>query len=256
MTTIARHLPSLFAIVSLSLVVGPTVHGELITGGNATFVFNNNSLLFQGGGGPFIMSRFYGTDVDTATGTDITGGIGGDPISVPGSGLVSEGALLNGGSVVNPTGRSRQATNLDVDFSNVLATWGGGEQAGVDAVLRTTVDPLFGGGTVVLGDFSLINSGGTLVLQNNFTFPSDAFTIGSPVFNDLGGGFSVTGNLLVSTSLSLLTGGFVPVGTNAGTFSMVAVPEPSTMGLVAASVVMGVALRQARRAAKRDQRPV
>jgi hypothetical protein len=247
MKTLGRYLPSLLAILSLSFVVGPSARAELITTGNATFVFDNNSPLFQGGFAPLAMNRFYGADVVTATAAEVTAGIGGDSITVPGSGLVSEDALLNGGSVVNPIGRSRQTTNLDVNFSNVLATWGIGEQVGVDAVLRTIVNPGFGGGTIVLGDFSLINNAGTLVLQNNFTFPADAFTIGSPVFTDLGGGFSVTGDLLVSTSLSFLTSGVVPVGTNAGTFSMVAVPEPASIALVAASAFVGLAFRWSRK---------
>jgi hypothetical protein len=246
MTTLGRYLLSLLAIVSLSLVVGPLARAELITTGNATFVFDNNSALFAGGGGPLTMERFYGADVDTATATAVTNGIGGDPITVPESGLVSEGALLNGGSVVNPTGRSRQTTNLNVDFSNVLGTWGIGEQVGVDAVLRNSS----GLGTLVLGDFSLINSSGTLTLVNNFQIPLPAFTIGGPVFTDLGYGFDVSGTLQVSSEFSGFLASFsidVPPGTNAGTFSMVAVPEPASIGLVAAGAFVGLAFRWSRK---------
>lgn len=219
--------------LSLTAIFGTVSEAEavLVTGGNATFVFNNDSLLFSGGGGPFIMDRYYGPGVATETGAAITAGVGGTSIVVPPS-LVNLLANFNGSSVINPTGRARQTTNLDVDFSNVLGTWVVGEQIGIDFVLRTDVDPLFGGGTIVLGDFSLANNSGTLVLVNNFLFPADTFTIGSPVITDLGTGFSVSGDLLVSTSLSLLTGGFVPVGTDAGSFSLVAIPEPSSLALL------------------------
>jgi hypothetical protein len=218
------YLAGLLAVTTAT----PCASAAVILGGTASFTFDNNSMLFTGGSGPFIMDRSYGTGVATRTAAEILGGIGGDAITVPGSGLVLAGAVLNGASAGNPIGRSRQATNLEVATNNLLATWGLGEQIGIDFVLRTNVDPLFGGGSIVLGDFSLVNNAGTLVLMNNFSFPADAFTIGSPVFTDLGNGFSVSGDLLVSTSLSFLTGGAVAVGTNAGSFSMTAIPEPSS----------------------------
>jgi hypothetical protein len=235
--------------LAIAVVSGAPARSAPVTSGSVQFVFNNNSPLFNGGGGPFTMNKWYGSGVDTLTAAQITGGTGGDPIVTPPD-LVPEDAVLNGASVVNPAGRARQTTNLDVDFANVLATWGAGEQVGVDAALRTIVSPLFGGGTIVLGDFSLINSSGTLTLKNNFSFPADAFTIGSPVFTDLGSGFSVSGTLLVAPDLSSLTGGFVPTGTPAGTFSMVAVPEPAVAGLVCVGVV-GLALARRRSRAQR-----
>jgi hypothetical protein len=221
-----------------------TANADLIVGGTAQFVFNNNSILFSDDEtgplrGPLIMDRHYGTDVETATASQLLAGIGGDPITVPGSGLVTLNANVNGGSVVNPNGRSRQMTNLDVDFSNVLASWGVNERIGVDSVLRTIVRSEFNGGVIGLGDYSIVNNAGTLAIVNNLSFSAIAFTLGNASFQNLGNGFSVSGDLLVGSDLSLLTGGFVPTGTNVGLFSMSvsAVPEPSSMALIAISSV-------------------
>lgn len=244
-------LRSVLTIASLSIAILCTrpVHAAIVSSGSVEFVFNNNSFLFSGAGGPLIMDRFYGTDVDTATATQIAAAIGGDPITVPGSGQVTLGASLNGPTVTQPDGRARQTTNLDVDFNSVLATWGIGEQIGIDAVLRSNVDPGFGGGFLAIGDYSLVNQSGTLTLLNNLSFTADAFTIGSPTFTDLGNGFSVHGDLLVSTSLSDLTGGLIPTGTNIGSFTLnaiTAVPEPSSLALLAIGSV-GISLIRRRR---------
>jgi hypothetical protein len=243
-----RHVHWMVRISCLVVAVacGATARSEFITSGTVQFVFDNNSPLFSGSGGPLTMDKWYGPGVATLTGPQITSGTGGDPIVTPPD-LVAEQAFLNGSSVVNPMGRARQTTNLNVDFSNVLATWGAGEQVGVDAVLRTTAP-----GTVVLGDFSLINSGGTLTLRNNFDFTADAFTIGSPVFTDLGYGFSVSGTLLTSPALFILTG--VLPGTPVGTFSMVAVPEPAVAGVACVAVAgLILARRRSRASAARTK---
>jgi hypothetical protein len=126
----------------------------------------------------------------------------------------------------------------------------------VDAVLRTTAP---GPSTLVLGDFSLVNSSGTLTLVNNFSFPASAFTIGSPVFMDLGYGFSVSGTLSVAGDLAtlLFLSGFpVPVGTPVGTFSMVAVPEPAVAGVACVGVAaLILARRRSRMRVVREATP-
>lgn len=242
---------SVFAL-TISLAVALPVRaacGAVIVGGSAEFMFDNNSSLFTGGSGPLILDRLYGTAVSTVTANDVAASIGGDAVWLPPSGLVTLDTLINGPAIDNqPTGRSRQVTELDVDFSNVLATWGGGEQVGIDAVVRTNVDPGFGGGFLVLGDFSLVNQAGTLTLLNNFQFPADAFTIGNPVFQEVAEGFTLGGDLLVGNSLSLLTSGVVAAGTDVGSFSMTvsAVPEPSSLLLLVASSIVVITFRRSR----------
>lgn len=239
---------TLIAVSIVSATYAQTLQAAVVMGGSAEFVFNNNSALFSGGSGPLIMDRHYGTNVDTATGLDLINGVGGDLIIVPGTGIVTLNANINGSSVTQPALRARQATNLDVDFSNVLATWGPAEQIGIDSVLRTNVDPLFGGGVIGLGDYALRNQGGTLALVNNLSLSAVAFTIGNASFVDLGNGFSLSGDLLSGQGISDLTLGFVPTGTNVGTFSMSvsAVPEPSSVVLLCATAG-GLAIRLRKR---------
>ncbi|MFG0264938.1 MAG: PEP-CTERM sorting domain-containing protein [Rhodopirellula sp. JB055] len=235
--------PLILSLAGL-LVFASSAHAAVVTSGTAVFTFNNNSALFSGGGGPLILNRFYGTGVTTATSADLLAGTGGDPITIPGTGLVELSASINGASVSNPTGRSRQTTNLDVDFANVLSTWGAGEQVGIDAVIRHQVDPRDGGGVVGLGDFSLVNNAGTLTLFNNLSFPADAFTIDNAAFTSNADGFTLNGDLLVSGSLAVLTG--VTMGTNVGSFSLnvTAVPEPSSMAILGLGSLAAVAYRR------------
>jgi hypothetical protein len=235
----------IFTCVLFCVALPNVARAAIVGGGTAQFTFNNNSLLFSGGGGPFIMDRHYGTGIETVSPPQLIAGVGGDLIVVPGSGTVALNANVNGLSVFNPPpppggGRNRQATNLDVDFSNVLATWGASEKIGIDSILRTIVVPAFGGGIIGIGDYSLENFAGTLTLFNNLQAKSSAFTISAPVFTNLGNGFSLSGDLLVGSGLSSLTGGFVPLNENVGSFSMnvTAVPEPSSM--LALSVVGAV----------------
>ena len=237
------------ALFSVAILSPRACRADMVLGGTAQFNFNNNSILFSGGSGPFILDRWYGTNVETATGADLLAGIGGDPIIVPGSGLVTLGANVNGLAVSNPGGRARQTTSLDVDFANVLSTWGAGERIGIDAVLRTVVTPGFGGGVIGIGDYSLENNSGVLTLFNNLQFKASAFTLGAPIFIDNGNGFSVSGSLLVANDLSGLTGGFVPTGTNVGSFSMsvTAVPEPSSLALLDVASI-GMTLYRRRKA--------
>jgi len=160
--------------------------------------------------------------------------------------------------------RTRQATTLNFDPTNILGTWSQsnnsfaftgntlrGEQIGFSGMQR------WGGpftGVLVYGDYGLrYNTGGQLVLTSNIDFLNAEFAVlGNPVFNYTGdansGTLTLTGDLLVGEGLFVLDTSAV-VGTNFGTFSMSAsvVPEPSTWGLLGLGALLIVLVNRRRR---------
>jgi hypothetical protein len=140
--------------------------------------------------------------------------------------------------------RTRQATTLDFDPTNIFGTWstsldlgafvgtgGLGEQIAFTNMQR------YGGpftGVLVYGDFGLRYTGTKLVLTSNIDFLNAAFAeIGSPVINYIGdansGTLTISGDLLVAGGLNVLDPSST-IGENFGAFSMTAnvIPEPST----------------------------
>lgn len=161
--------------------------------------------------------------------------------------------------------RTRQATTLDFDPSNILGTWSTsnngfaftgntllGEQIAFTSMQR------WGGpftGVLVYGDFALrYNTSGQLVLTSNIDFLNAEFAVlGNPVFNYVGdansGTLTLTGDLLVGEGLWVLDPS-ATIGQDFGDFSMTAtvVPEPSTWALMGSGALLLSFLRRRRAA--------
>jgi len=159
--------------------------------------------------------------------------------------------------------RTRQATTLNFDPSNILGTWstsndgfaftGGsvlGEQIAFTSMQR------WGGpftGSLVYGDFALrYNTGGQLVLTSNIDFLNAEFVvIGNPVFNYTGdaasGTLTLSGDLLVGEGLWLLDNS-ATIGQAFGNFNLTAsvIPEPSTWALLGSGALLLGLLRRRR----------
>jgi len=146
---------------------------------------------------------------------------------------------INGSTVSSPSGRTLQATNFTYDPSNLTGTASG--QIGLGGATRWDVDPLLGGGSFLLGDYSLQYNasrvGGVYsgwYLTNHISFASIAFdfaNITSPVVAPEG--FLFSGDLYVRADSGLTLFGF-PDDTSYGTFSLTTstVPEPSTVAML------------------------
>lgn len=140
-------------------------------------------------------------------------------------------------------GRSRQATTLDFDTTNILGTWaistelGGAFVSGGEQIAFTNMQRYTGPftGALLYGDFALRYTGTKLVLTSNIDFLNAAFAeIGSPVISYVGdansGTLTISGSLLAGGGLALLDLSAIPGVTNFGSFSMTAsvIPEPTT----------------------------
>lgn len=169
--------------------------------------------------------------------------------------LNDEGLPLPG---VPGASRTRQATTLTVDPSNILGNWSTSNDAFAfvgnttlgDQIAFTSIQRFTGPftGSLVYGDFGLRYTGSKLVLTSNIDFLDAAFAdIGNPQIDFSGNTLSISGDLLVGGGLSVLDPTAV-LGTQFGSFSMVAnvVPEPSSICLLAFSG-LGVALYRRRR---------
>lgn len=211
-----------FSAITLSSLFN--ANAEVILSGSALVQFDTTALATFTGLTP---SRFYGTgsQVDSATGTDVTAGSGGGAAIAPAP-LVNLTHNINVGLVTNPTGRARQSSNADIDRLSPLSTWTTGEQIGIDGIARFDVFP---SGIFVLGDYSLTYDSGTLSLNNNFQFPGEAFRVLSPTVTTTPNGFTLEGDLLTGTGL--FAGFGIPLNSDIGFFSLnavTAVPEPSS----------------------------
>ena len=159
----------------------------------------------------------------------------------------------------SPAGRQIQGSNLTIDPTDVLGTWtsgsdsgvflSGGEQIGFGGMTRWGVNPAFGGGTLLFGDWGLrysssragtaagasgnIRSG--LVLTSNIDFPNATFAdIGNLSILVNGNQMSITGDLLVSDALIALGFPQANLGLDVGDFSLTAtlVPAPGAAALL------------------------
>jgi hypothetical protein len=167
-------------------------------------------------------------------------------------------------AISNPTGRTLQATNVDLDPADLLGSWTpvandfgpfvvGGEQIGLSGMMRWTGTYT---GVLLFGDFALrysptrtgvVRHGNTLsglVLTSNIDFANAAYadlanvTI-SPVTNHQ---FTITGDLVYSDGFSALTGDTNDNGidfgnfTFTGTFAAEVPPQPQITRLPSGNV--------------------
>lgn len=176
-----------------------------------------------------------------------------------GSVTFTESVRPSGAMLITGDGRTRQATTLDFDPANVLASWStatsagggafvsGGEQIGLTTMQRWT-GPF--PGQLLYGDFALRYTGTDLVLTSNIDFANAAFaTVGNPVISLLDNDtLQIQGDLLIAGGLGLLDPSAV-LGTDFGSITITAdftpaVPEPATLGIFAAA---GAAVLRRRR---------
>jgi MYXO-CTERM domain-containing protein len=172
----------------------------------------------------------------------------------------------------SPTGRSVQGSTLAIDPTNILGTWGGvasdfgafasgGEQIGFGGMTRWLVDPAFGGGKLLFGDWGLRYSparAGTLagsttnvrsglVLTSNIDFLNATFVdIGNASISVAGDTLTITGDMLVSNGLVALGFPSSNLGLDVGDFTLTATlaPAPGAAALLGAGGL--VALRRRR----------
>ncbi len=157
--------------------------------------------------------------------------------------------------------RTRQATTLDFDPTDVLGSWSQSNNAfaftGNSALgeqIAFTGMQRWGGpftGVLAYGDFGLRYNGTQLVLTSNIDFLNAEFaTLGNPVINYSAetGLLSITGNLLVGEGLFVLDTS-AAIGASFGTFSFTGstVPEPSTYAAIFGLFAAGAALSRRRK---------
>ena len=226
----------------------PSTQADVLLGGSANVEFDRDSLFTITGLTPV---WFYSADngARTATSAQILQPFGGGGAALSNSVNYNLNHEIIIGPVNNPSGRGRQPTNASIDRLAPAATWSNDEQIGIDGVTVFTVAPT---GGLVSGDFSLRYSSSLnrLSLINNFQIGVEAFRINNPTFSTNSLGFTVQGDLL--------TGDFFPLNGIAldqkvGRFSLnaiTAVPEPSSLALMAVSAA-GLAWLRRRRAKNR-----
>lgn len=219
-----------YLVFSISALLVTASHAETLAAGNATFSINEAA---SASNTPLTtLSAIFGS---TETRAQILADTG--VAFAPGN--LSFPAQPY--TISNPTGRTLQATNVDLDPADLLGSWSpatsdfgafvvGGEQIGLSGMTRWTGTYT---GVLLFGDFALrysptrtgvIRHGNTLsglVLTSNIDFVNAAYadlanvTI-SPVANNQ---FTITGDLVYSDGFSALTGDPDDAGIDFGNFT-------------------------------------
>lgn len=258
--------------VLLSIVafahVSSAMAGEIfaVTGGSANITIDIDKLSANEfyPNGVLTFDRYFGSLENQAATMTRTQMVATNPPPVAPPGSPTSGSDLNfavnGNPVTSPQGRARQATNLQFDRSDVLGSWTpptgtypflpGGEQIGLDGVLRMTVADEAGGGLLLLGDFALkyapslasAERGPGLVLLNNFDYRNAvSFYLFDVQIQTSDTMLTITADLLMSEALAGLTGGanLANVGTFALNATITPVPEPGSvvLGVIAAGIL-------------------
>ncbi|OYP36088.1 PEP-CTERM sorting domain-containing protein [Rhodopirellula sp. MGV] len=248
----------------LCLMTG-SLRAELVTGGVATIA------LYDTPSNASFADRFFVGDEAAALTRSALLDTGGNPAEAfdrfPGGVVMG----INSGSLVQPSGRSRQATTLDFDsqasdLTSFLASWAaatpgfgafgpslvGGEKVGIDGVLRFN-SPL---GVAVIGDLALqydststFGEGLTLTQNVDANAVLWQLDIDDSTFVMDENGFSFEADMQTAS----IPAGFYGLDSNAGRFSInaiTAIPEPSSLfALVGVSVV--TLIRRRRRMSNR-----
>lgn len=159
---------------------------------------------------------------------------------------------VNGASVTNLTGRNSQPTSFSFDPSDVIGTASGA--IGLGGVDRWQVNPLVGGGSLILGDLTLSYDASRVagsisgwVLTNHFDLiVAPAYDLANVTLTAGPGYLSLSGDVLISPEFALfLLNSPADLGKDLGDFHFVATPEPSTALLL--TLGLGAVARMARR---------
>ncbi|TKB72383.1 MAG: VPLPA-CTERM sorting domain-containing protein [Nitrospira sp.] len=164
---------------------------------------------------------------------------------------------VNGSTVTNLAGRSAQPTAFTFDSSDLTGTATG--QIGLGGVMRFDVNPLLGGGDLLIGDFTLAYDatriqGSGWFLKNNIGFPLAAFDTTNVNTTTGPNAFSLLGNLTVSPEFGGLFLAPTDIGKVVGTFSFqtpAPVPLPAAVWLFGSGLIglVGIARRRMKRLA-------
>lgn len=253
-----------FCLMCMSAIAmfAPTASAGLVTGGTASI-----SLTTSPTNGA-IADRFF-TGVDAATLPLLGPGgiidtVGNPAVAFPRDPNGVDMAIL-GSSVIQPTGRARQTTNLDFtaagnNIALFLSSWlpatpgfgpfgpklTGGEQVGIDGLLRFS-DPLLG--TAVIGDLALqfdpssaTGSREGLTLTNNTSANAIVWQLDiiDATFNSSASGFSFVADMYTTPGPAAFYG----LDSYAGRFSINAVvPEPSSLASLTLVSLLGLRRR-------------
>ncbi|MFO0687845.1 MAG: PEP-CTERM sorting domain-containing protein [Myxococcota bacterium] len=141
---------------------------------------------------------------------------------------------INGASVSNLALRNSQPTSFTFDPSDVVGTAIG--SIGFGGVDRWQVNPLVGGGVLVIGDFSLaydssraVGAASGWILYNHFDFLFPAFDLGNVALTAGPDSLSLSGDVLVTPEFAtVFLNSPGDSGRDVGNFSLLATPEPST----------------------------
>jgi hypothetical protein len=255
------------AVLCLGVVVCSLLanfaQGALVIGGTATFTFDES---LSGAATPLsVLDSVY---KGTQSRTDVINGIGADPFdSVVGS-QKTVTFSINGSAPATIAGRPNNGpTTLDYTAGDLFNSWSpgadlgafviGGEQIGIQSMTRWT--GAFG--TLIFGDFAIRYAPGRtnatrsgLVLTSNIDFADAAYAdLANITTSATGSALTISGDLLYSDGIALLTGDPADVGVKFGTFqinAITAVPEPSSVLLVVLAGA-GCAIRSRKRLALR-----
>jgi hypothetical protein len=232
-----RKWLSLFGLV-LSAALASSAQATTLTTGGASIAYD----LAVWAGYGLSLERVIGADgnalpVGPVAGEDLLDTTLGGPVNPGFYGLNPQGIDV---TPLEPR-RAAPVTSFTYDVGTLPASASG--DIALAGVTRWSVDPLFGGGSLLIGDFSLAYAAGVWQLSNNIDFQGVVFTLGDAVLTTgPGDAFSVSGSLIGTAFLGFLLPG--AEGLDFGDFTFSSVPEPSASALL---VLLAAVLPVARR---------
>ena len=264
----AFRITALFASFLPVAAFPGRAHAALITGGQATFTMTEGLAASIGE-----LNAYFSASVTRAgvLADPAPGDLGFTRFSGPPGSVKVVDSIRPAGVTPTPNpGRSPQKTTLDLDPSDILGSWSASNDAFAfvgntslgEQIALTNMQRWSGPftGSLLYGDFALRyvpgRADGTrsgLVLTSNIDFLNAAWAdIANASIAVTGNQLTISGDLFLSGGLSVLDPGAV-LGTDFGDFQLIAtldtpaVPEPSSLFLLASGVFGGLMTLNRRR---------